>query len=202
MVQLLKLCLVLKQLFKQFNSADWIASVRLFVIPVILTTTLLHWQLATAIIVFIALLTDVVDGQVARRFHMQSKFGAKLDSIGDASLFIASFCCLLLFFPQFFKAHWWQTALLMGLYLFQIVYPLIRFKRLTAYHTYAAKLSAVTEGLFITVCLFYQPIEWLFYLTWAVGLIEQIDELSLLFVLPQPKEDVKGIYWVLKKHHP
>jgi hypothetical protein len=30
-------------------------------------------------------------------------------------------------------------------------------------------------------------------------MIEQIDELALLFIIPELKEDIKGVYWFLKE---
>jgi CDP-diacylglycerol---glycerol-3-phosphate 3-phosphatidyltransferase len=185
--------------FRKLSAADWITCIRLMAVPFVILTTLMHLQLVTAILVLVALSTDIADGQVARRFKISSIQGAKLDSIADATLFIISFFSIVWFFPTFIQEHLWQVVLLMGLYLFQIVYPLIRYGRVTSYHTYAAKLAAVVEGLFILVCLFYQPVEWLFYVTWVIGLIEQIDEIALMFILPDLREDVKGTYWVLKE---
>jgi len=184
---------------KRLNAADWISSIRLLVIPFVIVTTVMNLKLLTGWIIFLALCSDFVDGQVARRFKLSSDFGAKLDSIADASLFIAAFCSLVWFFNGFIMAHLWQVSLLMGLYLFQLVFSLVRFKRVTSYHTYAAKLAALAEGLFIAVCFFYQPVEWLFYIVWLIGLVEQADEITLMFLLPKLRENVKGVYWVLKE---
>jgi|ERR1043165_2605111 CDP-diacylglycerol--glycerol-3-phosphate 3-phosphatidyltransferase len=184
---------------KRLNAADWISSLRLIAVPIVIITTLLDLKEATGWIILIGLATDAVDGQVARRFHLTSKIGSRLDSIGDASLFLASFFSIVWFFPEFITTHLWQVCVLMGLYFLQLVVSFIKHKRETSFHTYAAKLSAITESLFIVVCFFYQPVEWLFYVTWIIGLLEQIDELSLLFILPELKEDVKGIYWILKE---
>jgi CDP-diacylglycerol--glycerol-3-phosphate 3-phosphatidyltransferase len=186
-------------LLKQLNVADWITLTRLIAIPVVITTTLLNLQNVTGWIIFLALCTDLIDGPIARKFKIESEFGAKLDSIGDASLFLTAFFSIVWFFTAFIEAHLWQTCLLMGLYLFQLVYSLIRFKRLTSYHTYAAKLSAIAAGFFIAVCFFHQPVVWVFYVTWVIGLIEQADEITLMFLLPAPRENVKGTFWVLRE---
>ena len=184
---------------KAMNVVDWITSIRLIAIPVVITSTLFNLQDVTGWILFLALCTDLIDGPIARKFKLESKFGAKLDSIADASLFLTGFFSIVWFFTDFIEAHLWQTSLLMGLYMFQLAYSLIRFKRLTSYHTYAAKLSAIAAGFFIAVCFFYHPVEWMFYITFVIGLIEQADEITLMFLLPQPREDVKGTLWVLRE---
>lgn len=178
---------------------NWIAALRLIAIPFIIISTVLNLQGVTGWIILIAWFTDAIDGPIARHYKWTSPFGARLDSVADCSLFVACFCSLLYFFYGFMSAHWWQVSLLIGLYLFQLVFSIIKFRELTSLHTYAAKVAAIVESFFIIVCFFYQPIEWLFYIVWAIGLIEQTDEISLLFILPHLEQNVKGIYWVLKQ---
>ena len=125
--------------------------------------------------------------------------GSRLDSIGDAVLLLAGFFSVVWFYPEFIQAHIWETWILMILYFLQPVVSFIKFRRETAFHTYSAKLSALTASLFIVACFFYEPNEWLFYIAWVVGMIEQIDELALLFVISELKEDIKGVYWFLKE---
>ena len=47
-----------------------------------------------------ALLSDVADGFIARRFGLTSRLGALLDSIGDALLFFVALFGVLAFYPQ------------------------------------------------------------------------------------------------------
>ena len=66
----------------------------------ILLTPLLMWfllnhRLTPALVVFfIAGLTDVLDGLIARRFHQKSRIGAILDPLADKFLLVSSFLLL------------------------------------------------------------------------------------------------------------
>jgi CDP-diacylglycerol--glycerol-3-phosphate 3-phosphatidyltransferase len=78
---------------------------------------------------------------------------------------------------------------------------LIAFKKYgkaTAFHTYLAKLSAILQSIFILWLLFFGPIYWLFYLMVAIGVLETIEEISLIFMYDEWVEGVKGIYWARK----
>ena len=68
----------------------------------------------------------------------------------------------------------------------------------TAFHTYFAKFSAVLQVVFIMWALFIKPELWLFYSVLIVGVLETIEEITLIYMHPTWTEDVKGIYWALK----
>jgi CDP-diacylglycerol--glycerol-3-phosphate 3-phosphatidyltransferase len=185
--------------FRKISAADCITGIRLLAVPAVIITTLLSLKALTGWIIFIGLSTDLADGFVARHFKLQSKGGAKLDSVADASLFLTSVFSIVWFFRQFVMEHIWSISALMALYFFQLGYSFVRYGSYTSFHTYAAKVAAIAEGLFIVVCFFYRPLDWLFYITLIIGFIEQADEIALMFLLPELKENVKGVYWVLKQ---
>jgi cardiolipin synthase (CMP-forming) len=66
----------------------------------ILLTPLLMWFLVrrrmneALVVFFIAGMTDVLDGFIARLFHQKSKFGAILDPMADKLLLVSSFLIL------------------------------------------------------------------------------------------------------------
>jgi cardiolipin synthase (CMP-forming) len=66
----------------------------------ILLTPLLMWFLVhrklnqALVVFFVAGMTDVLDGLIARLFHQQSRFGAILDPLADKLLLVSSFLIL------------------------------------------------------------------------------------------------------------
>ena len=66
---------------------------------ILLSLTLLYFAYADsrvtfAVVYLIVGLTDVLDGEIARRFNVVSDLGSKLDAWGDSMLFGAGFICL------------------------------------------------------------------------------------------------------------
>jgi CDP-diacylglycerol--glycerol-3-phosphate 3-phosphatidyltransferase len=77
---------------------------------------------------------------------------------------------------------------------------LIKYKKISTFHTYTAKIAALLQGAFLIPFFFMkEPVIPLFYAAVIVTLIDLIEETILVFLLPKNRSDVKGVYWVLKE---
>jgi CDP-diacylglycerol--glycerol-3-phosphate 3-phosphatidyltransferase len=143
--------------------------------------------------------TDLVDGNLARRFHVDSKGGAKLDSIADDLTVAAAITGMFLFKHEFALEQLPFLIALLILFMIQTIYSLFAYKRLTSYHTYLAKTAAILQGsFFILFFLLPSPIYLLFYAAVFITGIELIEETIMIYYIPKWQTDVKGLYWVLK----
>ena len=71
---------------------------------------------------------------------------------------------------------------------------------MTNFHTLLAKTAALLQGVFLIFVFFTeQPSLILFYAATIVTMLELIEEIILVGMLPQWQANVKGIYWTLKK---
>jgi phosphatidylglycerophosphate synthase len=144
--------------------------------------------------------TDAIDGYLARRYKVTSLFGAKLDSIGDDLTVFAGLIGIIAFKPEFLTKELPLIILLFVLFLVQVTAALIKYRKITTFHTYAAKLAAILQGSFMILLFFLpEPVYVLFYLAAFVTFFELIEEIILVFLLPKPQSNVKGLYWVTKK---
>ena len=73
-----------------------------------------------------------------------------------------------------------------------------KYGKATAFHTYLAKTSAILQSIFVIWSLFFSPVYALFYVMIIFGLLETIEEISLIFLYDNWVSDVKGIYWALR----
>ena len=73
-----------------------------------------------------------------------------------------------------------------------------KYGKATAFHTYLAKLSAVLQSLFILSSLFFRPEYPLFYIMIAIGILETIEEIALIYMYDNWVSDVKGIFMAFK----
>ncbi|WP_432328489.1 hypothetical protein ACRQ5D_04690 [Mucilaginibacter sp. P25] len=77
---------------------------------------------------------------------------------------------------------------------------LIRYGKLTSFHTYAAKVASVLQGVFLVLVFFLpEPVPFLFYLTAGLTIIDLAEEILLVLILPQWQANVKGLYWMLRQ---
>ena len=93
----------MKFLFKGriWTIPNMLSGLRLLLIPVFVRLYLGEGDVRAAVVVLLLSgLTDVLDGLIARRFHMVSDFGKALDPLADKLTQLAVLCCLLLRFPR------------------------------------------------------------------------------------------------------
>ena len=98
---------------------------RLALIPAIVLFYLSGHRYASVALILLSALTDVVDGRIARRFHMVSDLGKFLDPVADKLTQIAMLSCLILRYP-------WAVllvALLIFKELFQLTLGIIVLKK-------------------------------------------------------------------------
>lgn len=148
----------------------------------------------------VSFLTDAIDGYLARRYNVTSIFGSKLDSIADDFTIAAAVVGLLAFKPGFIRQEVVPIGILLGLFILQNGLALIKYRRMTSFHTYMAKMAAITQGIFLLLLFFLpEPPYKVFYIAAAFTILDLIEEIILVFILHRWQANVKGLYWVIKK---
>jgi phosphatidylglycerophosphate synthase len=189
-----------------FESGKAVRIVNLITLYRIVTFPLLIFlALAAQFVIFKWLLlasffTDAIDGYLARKFKATSILGARLDSIGDDLTILAAVVGLFATQFDFIQEELTLLLILFGLFFIQLTFSLMRYNKISSFHTYFAKTAAVVTGLFLLSVFFLEEIFYpLFYASYIITLIELIEEIVIVFLLPKWKANVKGLYWVLKE---
>lgn len=150
-------------------------------------------------LLLLSFFTDVVDGFLARWYGVISKAGAVLDSIGDDLTVAVAIAGLLVFDPAFLRRELVIVVVLASLYLTQTISALIRYRRLTSFHTWLAKISAVSQGIFLIAVFFTAKFPILFFYIAAVFTgLDLLEETVMVFLLQHWMTDVKGVFSIRK----
>lgn len=148
----------------------------------------------------ISFFTDLIDGFLARKYNVASVLGTRLDSLGDDLTVLAGVIALFVTKMEFIKEQKFIFILLLLLFLVQTTYAFIHYRRMTNFHTWLAKSAAVLQGVFLLLAFFTdEPNLVLFYAAAIITILELIEEIILVKLLPKWETNVKGIYWVLQK---
>lgn len=148
----------------------------------------------------VSFFTDAIDGFLARKFQVASVLGAKLDSIGDDLTVLLGAIGLFVFKYEFIKEQLPWLLLLLLLFIIQAGSALLKYKTFTSFHTYMAKLAAVAQGCFLILAFFLkEPSLFLFYLAITLTALDLIEETIIVYILPRPSQNVKGLYWVMRQ---
>ena len=148
----------------------------------------------------VSFFTDLIDGELARSYQVTSVLGTRLDSIGDDLTVLVAIFGLWYLNADFLLQEWTVLVPLVFLFLFQMGSALFRYGKITSFHTYLAKLAALTQGVFLLSYFFLGTVQYaLFYAAVAITSIELLEEIILVYWLPEWESNVKGLWWVWKR---
>jgi len=176
-----------------------VSAARIAATPLLLYFALQGHESAFTWLLVPTLLSDIVDGWLARALGLQSKLGALLDSIGDALLLFTSVFGVWVFHPDVVTEHRAWCYTLIFAWLAEAALAFVRYGRLSSFHTYISKVAGYLLGIFVGALFVFGFQPWLLYLAVATSVLGNLEEMVLLRLLPEWRADVRGVYWVLRE---
>lgn len=171
----------------------------------LLSFPLLLWLIFTGarhdfvLLLSINLVTDILDGLIARTFKLQTEFGAKLDSLADITTYIGAFAGMMHFEQEFVVSKDWEFISMLLLWFSGYLVCFIRFRRTPHLHLYSTKTAGYFQGIFIFTYFNWGNADWYFYSMWLVSVLAFTEEIIVLVKIPALRSNAKGIFWMLKE---
>ena len=176
-----------------------ITSYRLFIDPVILYFIISGKENLFAIFLVINLLSDALDGYIARRYKMETEIGARLDAFADNFTYVLAFVGILVFKMDDFRPYLVSFIIFISMLVLTVIVPLIKFRKFPSYHLYTTKTSGYIQAFFF-ICLFAIGfIAPLYYFMIGWGILGAIECIVINLIIPEIRSDIMGLYWVLKE---
>jgi len=143
--------------------------------------------------------TDALDGFIARKFNMQTKIGAKLDSLADFAMYLlAMFAMLHLKYPEL-QSVIISFYLIIGYYLFIDIFALIKFKEVSSLHLYFSKLNGIVQSIFFILLFTIGFNKYFYWFMFVLATFSFLENMYFLLKLEQMRSDLKGIFWQMRK---
>lgn len=169
-----------------------LSALRLVLAPVLVWLAWTGQHTAFLVTLSVSLLSDLTDGWFARRFDQATHLGTLLDSYGDLATYMTVPLCAWWLWPDLLRQEAWYVAAVVAAYVFPIVLGYLKYGRLTAYHTYGAKLSAVVVGASALV-LFAGGPPWPFRIAAWILVLAELEEIAITTILPEWRANVPSI---------
>jgi CDP-diacylglycerol--glycerol-3-phosphate 3-phosphatidyltransferase len=147
-----------------------------------------------SVLFVINIITDLLDGWAARRFDATTPLGAKLDSIADIGSYILAVIAIIQFHWESFRPFQLWVYVFLFLYIFAIIFCLIKFKTMPSLHLYSFKFVGFAQGLFLGILFCFQFVPWLFVTAMICGIIANIEEIACLIKLSKMKSNVNSFF--------
>lgn len=184
------------------NIPNVLSLYRLITFPLVLWLALAGHEKWFVILLCINLVTDILDGWIARTFNMVTEIGAKLDSLADNGTFILAFLGIFLFKKPDFEPHLFSFGTFIGLFVLINVFSLLKFHQTPSLHLYSVKIGGYIQGFFFFVLFTYGFITPFYYLMVGWGIMAFSEHLIVQMLIKKMKPNAKGLYWVLKDREP
>lgn len=181
------------------NIPNFISLYRLLVFPVILIMALTGREQWFVILLCISLVSDVLDGNIARMFKLQTNFGAALDNLADICTYAMAILGLFIFKWSEIQPHSWILFLFLGVFALSYVVSFARFGKIPGLHLYSAVSAGYAQSIFFFILFVFGFYPWMYYLVVIWGIIAYTEKIIILLKLDDIKIGVKGLYWVLKE---
>lgn len=170
-----------------------LSALRIALMPAVLMTAVGGSRRWFAGLLVVALLTDALDGFLARRLRAQSELGRKLDSWADYLTMITGIAGIAILWPAIMQRELaWVTTGLVAFFAV-VIYGFVRLGRAPCYHTWASKVLAVSCGLSMIPLL----AEWSampFHVAMALLVACGVEELAIALLVPQHTGEVPTVW--------
>ena len=121
--------------------ADRLTISRFVCAPMLLTAAVADAAVPFSAVAVFGVLSDIIDGLIARANATASPRGAQLDSRADLTFYSAVLFGLVLLFPAQFRAESGPLVIVLTAYAIPILIGWCKFGALTAYHTMMARIA-------------------------------------------------------------
>jgi len=146
------------------------------------------------------LLTDWLDGKLAILWQQRTAFGARLDSLADASFYLAILVALAILRSELILAELAWILPPLATYLLSCLAGWFKFRRIPAYHTRAAKTGWLLVVLAV-VAIFGWGWRWPLRVVGFWVTLVNVEAILISLVLPESRVDVASLYhaWAARK---
>lgn len=180
------------------NVPNAISLYRLLIFPVILFAALTGREQLFVVLLCVSLVSDVLDGNIARYFKLQTNFGAALDNLADICTYAMALLGLFVFKWADIEPHAWFLYIFLSLFVVSYFVAFVRFGKIPGLHLYSAVSAGYVQSIFFFVLFVFGFYNWFFFLAVGWGIIAYTEKIIVLIKLDDIKIGVKGLYWLMK----
>lgn len=184
------------EIFNMKHSIPWF----MVIFRALMSSTIIYFALRVAkpeiwmgVIIVTACLSDIFDGILARRWGTENTPLRVADSIADTIFYLGVLAAILIRHREVLLQSLLLLSLLLALEAMRMVFDWFKFRRMASYHTYSAKLWGLSLAAASIAVLTFDSSLWLLTLTLLLGILCDIEGLTISFILPIWTCDVKTI---------
>lgn len=144
-----------------------------------------------------SLFSDFADGFIARKLNQVSELGSKLDSWSDFAMYMSVPICAWWLWPDVVRREAPFVMVAVISYITPAFFGILKYGRLTSYHTWGAKMSAILMGSAIII-LFGGGPAWPFRIFTPLFVLTALEEVAMTAILHEWRANVPSLRHAVK----
>jgi cardiolipin synthase (CMP-forming) len=157
-----------------------------------------EYRLLIVGLLFLGLLSDILDGIIARKLRVASAGLRRLDSQTDMLFWLAAGFTAWFIWPETINENKVVIYALLGMEACCYLVSLVKFGRETCTHAYLSKFWGLTLLAAFTDLILHGNAGFLFMLCLVAGIVSHLDRILITLLLPQWQHDVPSAYHAYK----
>ena len=179
------------------NLPNLVSLIRILMAPVLFYLAISqqpHWFIG---VLLFAVLTDVLDGFLARTLNQITEMGSHLDSWGDFVIYNTMAICAWILWPEILQRELVYFIVIVLSFTLPALIGYLKFHQFTSYHTWGVKLAVVIT---VTgyILLFTGLLDWPFRIAAVFCLYAAIEEIAITLLIHHEHVDVRSVWQALK----
>ena len=183
---------------QNINIPNILSLYRLLSFPFVLFFALNGHENIFVVLLVINLITDALDGIIARMFNLQTELGAKLDAYADIGMYITAIIGIIMFKSNELAPHYISFSIFIIVFIIPKIISFYRFRKFPSLHLYSSKIGGYMQGFFFFVLFVFGFNSIFYYIVIIFGILTFLEQIVVVFITPELKSNVKGLYWILK----
>lgn len=151
-------------------------------------------KITIVILMYLGLISDILDGIIARKQNMSSEKLRRMDSQTDMIFWLSIGFATWILFPKLISDNSVLIWTIVGMEIACYVISLIKFKKETCTHAFLSKLWGLTLLVAFTSLIGFNHAGIPFAMAFIMGLISQLEIILIILILPKWSHDVPSAY--------
>jgi CDP-diacylglycerol--glycerol-3-phosphate 3-phosphatidyltransferase len=162
--------------------------------PVVILGERAKWNgITLAVLIVMALLSDIFDGVLARRWKCDTAGVRLFDSMADIVFYVCCAAALWMRHPSVVRGLALPIAAVVGLEALGLATAFVKFGKLPSYHSYIAKIwGLVLASALVAAFVTKHPEGWLIAAL-GLGALSNLEGVSMSLIMPVWRQDVKTL---------
>jgi len=170
---------------------------RLLLAPILLGLAIFLGETAKPtilVLMYLGLLSDILDGIIARKQNISSASLRRMDSQADMVFWLSIGLATWILFPQLISSNSFSISVILAMEASCYLISFLKFKKETCTHAFLSKMWGLSLLAAFSSLIGFNHAGFPFHLAIVLGLISHLDRILITLILPKWTHDVPSAY--------